>query len=108
MEGLLALTRGSLGFDFGVGEAAVTLQPFVALVEQLFDFEVADLAQSVAQAALELRRHVLGVAVGAAQGFVNNFVDQPQSLEAVGSDAYTYGGKTVGSVLINRMKVAGA
>ena len=66
MEGLLALNRGSLGFDFGVGEAAVTLQPFVALVEQLFDFKVADLAQSVAQAALELRRHVLGVAVGAA------------------------------------------
>jgi len=26
----------------------------------------------------------------------------------VGSDAYTYGGKTVGSVLINRMKVAGS
>jgi len=26
----------------------------------------------------------------------------------VGSDVYTFGGKTVGSVLINRMKVAGS
>ncbi|MFM8822489.1 MAG: metallopeptidase TldD-related protein, partial [Limnohabitans sp.] len=29
-------------------------------------------------------------------------------IEAVGADAYTYGAKTVGSVLINRMKVAGS
>ncbi|MFM6986947.1 MAG: metallopeptidase TldD-related protein, partial [Hydrogenophaga sp.] len=29
-------------------------------------------------------------------------------LEAVGADAYTYGAKTVGSVLVNRMKVAGS
>jgi PmbA protein len=29
-------------------------------------------------------------------------------IDAVGSDAYTFGGKTVGSVLINRMKVAGS
>ncbi len=28
-------------------------------------------------------------------------------IEAVGSDAYTYGSKTVGSILVNRMKVAG-
>jgi len=27
---------------------------------------------------------------------------------AVGSDAYNYGAKTVGSVLINRMKIAGS
>jgi hypothetical protein len=30
--GLLTLTRGSLGFDFGVGVAAVTLQSLVTLV----------------------------------------------------------------------------
>jgi PmbA protein len=28
-------------------------------------------------------------------------------IEAIGADAYTYGGKTTGSVLINRMTVAG-
>ncbi len=28
-------------------------------------------------------------------------------IQAVGADAYTYGGKTVGSVLIDRMMVAG-
>jgi PmbA protein len=28
-------------------------------------------------------------------------------IEAVGADAYNYGAKTVGSVLINRMKIAG-
>ncbi len=37
-----------------------------------------------------------------------NLKDMLMGIEAVGSDAYTYGGKTVGSVLINRMKVAGA
>ncbi|WP_019374390.1 metallopeptidase TldD-related protein, partial [Melaminivora alkalimesophila] len=31
-----------------------------------------------------------------------------QGIEAVGADAYTYGAKTVGSVLVNRMKVAGS
>ena len=29
-------------------------------------------------------------------------------IEAVGADTYTYGSKTVGSILIDRMKVAGA
>jgi PmbA protein len=31
-----------------------------------------------------------------------------KGIEAVGADAYAYGAKTVGSVLINRMKVAGS
>ena len=31
-----------------------------------------------------------------------------KGIEAVGSDAYNYGAKTVGSILINRMKVAGS
>ena len=31
-----------------------------------------------------------------------------KGIEAVGADAYGYGAKTVGSVLINRMKVAGS
>jgi PmbA protein len=29
-------------------------------------------------------------------------------IEAVGADAYNYGAKTTGSVLVNRMKVAGS
>jgi PmbA protein len=37
-----------------------------------------------------------------------NLKDMLLGIDSVGSDAYTYGGKTVGSVLINRMKVAGA
>ncbi|MFN4995928.1 MAG: metallopeptidase TldD-related protein, partial [Burkholderiales bacterium] len=28
--------------------------------------------------------------------------------QAVGADAYNYGAKTIGSVLVNRMKVAGS
>ena len=31
-----------------------------------------------------------------------------KGIEAVGADAYNYGAKTVGSILINRMKVAGS
>jgi PmbA protein len=31
-----------------------------------------------------------------------------QGIEAIGADAYNYGAKTVGSILINRMKVAGS
>jgi PmbA protein len=31
-----------------------------------------------------------------------------KGIEAVGSDAYNYGAKTLGSVLINRMKIAGS
>ena len=31
-----------------------------------------------------------------------------KGIEAVGSDAYNYGAKTVGSILVNRMKVAGS
>ena len=36
-----------------------------------------------------------------------NLRDMLMGIEAVGADAYTYGAKTVGSVLVNRMKVAG-
>ena len=35
-----------------------------------------------------------------------NLKDMFKGIEAIGADAYTYGAKTVGSVLINRMKVA--
>jgi len=31
-----------------------------------------------------------------------------QGIEAVGADAYNYGAKTVGSILVNKMKVAGS
>ncbi len=37
-----------------------------------------------------------------------NMKDMLLGIEAVGSDAYNYGAKTVGSILINRMKVAGS
>jgi PmbA protein len=37
-----------------------------------------------------------------------NLKDMFKGLEAIGSDAYTFGGKRTGSVLINRMKVAGS
>ena len=37
-----------------------------------------------------------------------NLKDMLMGIEAVGADAYNYGAKTTGSVLVNRMKVAGA
>ena len=37
-----------------------------------------------------------------------NMKDMLMGIEAIGSDTYSYGAKTIGSVLINRMKVAGA
>ena len=37
-----------------------------------------------------------------------NLRDMLRGIEAIGADAYTFGAKTVGSVLINRMKVAGS
>lgn len=37
-----------------------------------------------------------------------NLKDMFAGIQAVGADAYTYGAKTTGSVLINRMKVAGS
>jgi PmbA protein len=37
-----------------------------------------------------------------------NMATMLKGIEAVGADAYNYGAKTVGSILINRMKVAGS
>ena len=37
-----------------------------------------------------------------------NLKDMFKGIEAVGADAYNYGAKTVGSILVNRMKVAGS
>ncbi len=37
-----------------------------------------------------------------------NLKDMLKGIEAIGSDAYTYGGKRTGSILVNRMKVAGS
>ena len=37
-----------------------------------------------------------------------NLKDMLKGIQAVGSDAYNYGAKTVGSLLINRMKIAGS
>ena len=37
-----------------------------------------------------------------------NLKDMLRGIEAVGADVYNYGAKTVGSILVNRMKVAGS
>jgi PmbA protein len=37
-----------------------------------------------------------------------NLKDMFQGIEAVGADAYNFGAKTVGSILINKMKIAGS
>lgn len=37
-----------------------------------------------------------------------NLKDMLQGIEAVGADTYNYGAKTVGSILVNKMKVAGS
>jgi len=37
-----------------------------------------------------------------------NLLDMYKGIAAVGADAYNYGAKTIGSVLINKMKVAGS
>ena len=37
-----------------------------------------------------------------------NLKSMLMGIEAVGADAYNYGAKTVGSILVNRMKVAGS
>jgi PmbA protein len=37
-----------------------------------------------------------------------NLKDMFRQVVAVGADAYTMGGKTIGSVLVERMKVAGS
>ena len=37
-----------------------------------------------------------------------NLKEMFQGIEAVGADVYNYGAKTVGSVLVNRMKIAGS
>ena len=37
-----------------------------------------------------------------------NLKDMLAGIQAVGADTYNYGAKTVGSILVNRMKVAGS
>ena len=37
-----------------------------------------------------------------------NLMHMYKGIQAVGADAYNYGAKTVGSVLINKMKIAGS
>ena len=37
-----------------------------------------------------------------------NLKDMFKGIDAVGADAYSFGAKTVGSILVNRMKVAGS
>jgi len=38
----------------------------------------------------------------------SNLKDMFQGIEAVGADVYTLGAKSIGSVLVNKMKVAGS
>ena len=37
-----------------------------------------------------------------------NLKDMFEGIDAIGADAFTMGAKTIGSVLVNRMKVAGS
>ena len=37
-----------------------------------------------------------------------NLKEMLMGIQAVGADAYNYGAKTVGSILVNRMKIAGS
>jgi PmbA protein len=37
-----------------------------------------------------------------------NMKDMFKGIQAIGADTYNYGAKTVGSVLIDRMKIAGS
>ena len=37
-----------------------------------------------------------------------NLKDMLMGIQAVGADTYNYGAKTVGSILVNRMKIAGS
>jgi len=37
-----------------------------------------------------------------------NMQDMLKGIQAVGADAYNYGAKTVGSILLSKMKVAGS
>jgi len=37
-----------------------------------------------------------------------NLKDMLMGIESIGADEYSYGAKNVGSILINRMKVAGS
>src|SRR5687768_13157642 len=61
---------------FGVVEAPVRLQAIVAAVQQFLELEVADLAQGVAERALERGAHRLRIAVRAAHRLVDDLVDQ--------------------------------
>src|SRR4051812_18842219 len=56
--------RLSARVGFGVGEAAIALQPLIAPLQQLAHLQVAQLAPRVIQCALEKSRHLLVVAVG--------------------------------------------
>ena len=60
-------TAGAVGSAvLGVAEAAIGLQALVAAVQQLGRLQVGHLAQRIAQRALEVGRHLLGIAVGTA------------------------------------------
>src|SRR5690606_8404731 len=78
-----AVSGSALGF-LGVGEAPVAIEAGMTAVEQFLDLEVGDLTGGIAQRALEEGSHLLGVAVRATHGLVDDLVDQAQGLEAVG------------------------
>ena len=67
------------------------MQALVAAVLQFLGLEVGQLAVGIAQRTLEEGGHLLGVAVGAAHGLVDDLVHQAQGLEAVGRDAHGIG-----------------
>nr|GEU28296.1 hypothetical protein [Tanacetum cinerariifolium] len=80
----LFLRRGFL-------ELAVTHQLFVAGFDQVLGFHALELAQRVGQGALEHGGHGFRIAVGAAQRFVDDLVDQADGFEAVRRQAQRFG-----------------
>ena len=60
----------------------------------------------VAQSAADSER--MARLARAADAIAGNLKDMLMGIQAVGADVYNYGAKTVGSILVNRMKVAGS
>ena len=57
-------------------ELAIAEQPGVARGEQVLRLHALELSQAVAERAFEQRRHLLGIAMRAAERFGNDLVDR--------------------------------
>src|SRR6185437_581290 len=75
----------------GVGETAVRLKPLVATLHQVAHRQVAHLAERIVERALQEGGHLLGIAVRAADGLVDDLVDEPERLQTMRGDAELLG-----------------